>query len=96
MTVTALLLALHTGFVDLYHAAVGDLLEQPEKRGFVVAHTRILILSSYVSNADRFAGESAADKSLSEVLAPSERQHHVIGTRLSGSAVQRMQASDGS
>ncbi len=65
-------LALRTGLVDLNYTTVGDLLQQPQQRGLVVSHARILILGTYVAYANRLPRKGAANKTLPEVLAASE------------------------
>lgn len=70
-------LALRTGFVDLYDTAVGDFLQQSQQGRLVVSYSRVLVLSADVSNANGLSGESAANKTLSEVLAAAKVQHHV-------------------
>ena len=79
---TQFLQGLCTGFVDLYDAAVGDLLQQSQQRCLVVSYSRVLVLSADISDADRLAGESAAHKTLSEMLAAAEVQHHVRAAEL--------------
>ena len=64
-----------TGFICLDNAAVGQLFQQAEQVGFVVAQARPLVALADAVDADGAAGERGTHQPLPQLLAATEAQH---------------------
>ena len=64
-----------TGFIYLDNAAVGQLFQQAQQVGLIVAQARALVALADAVNADGAAGERGEHQPLPQLLAATEAQH---------------------
>lgn len=69
----------HTCLIDLHQAAIGQLLQQAQQRGLVVAQPGALVARTNVINTDGLPRQCGQQQALPEVLAPPEPQHAAAG-----------------